>query len=758
MLEGREMIGYLPGIRRGRLSKALGFFAFVGALSLAGVAAAAPTAALDATFVEALRGGVVADSWAGTSTAATFASGVVKVQIPKGAKVKKAFLISGGIGGLNGAGLLPVVAATPRGVILGGAANGPLTFPISGEVAHRDGDWWNYVNDATAVLKPLIETDNGTATGALVDIAIHERGDTAPEDQYVYPKLLGHTLIVVYELAGAPLRNITVQTGTVNGNSGAAKGTINFPKPIANRCPVNDVRSDPFPMSATVAWEYSGLEEASTVTINGTNLSVNAGGADDGAKNVLDQLWTGGSFGADAAYKAIGLKGDKISNTAPGDGRQDDELYSMTSVIPDDAVSATYAFSGNGDEALHTLVFQATAKVAAGDSDGDGVSDVTEGNCAVDTDNDGVPDYLDLDSDNDCLPDSDGREAGAARTDPALPAAAHCGDASKSFCAVAAAVGVCTGCASDFGGAAAPICTAAAPICLKVGNNAGACSVKAKNGDPTLNGEACTSAGASGRVTVATCESGVCDKADSKCGLTEGVDCTANAECRANACGTDKKCGLLLGDACTPNPANDPCRGALACDATSKICDTDTDGDGLTDAQEKTLGTDPNNADTDGDGIKDGVEVGSDPKKPIDTDGDGKIDALDTDDDGDGILTKDEIADAKTATVSDDVDGDGKKNYLDTDADGDGIKDGDEKTDANGNGTKDYLEKPKPVVTDAGTSDAGAADAGAVDDGATIEGGGCAVTPEASGATGLFAIVGLALAGIFGRKRKKNGN
>ena len=54
-----------------------------------------------------------------------------------------------------------------------------------------------------------------------------------------------------------------------------------------------------------------------------------------------------------------------------------------------------------------------------------------------------------------------------------------------------------------------------------------------------------------------------------------------------------------------------------------------------------------------------------------------------------------------------------------------------------------------------GTADAGA-DAGAVvDDGSTLEGGGCAVTPEASGATGLFAIVGLALAGIFRRKRKK---
>lgn len=36
----------------------------------------------------------------------------------------------------------------------------------------------------------------------------------------------------------------------------------------------------------------------------------------------------------------------------------------------------------------------------------------------------------------------------------------------------------------------------------------------------------------------------------------------------------------------------------------------DTDKDGLTDADEKEIGTDPNNPDTDGDGIPDGVEVG----------------------------------------------------------------------------------------------------------------------------------------------------
>lgn len=54
----------------------------------------------------------------------------------------------------------------------------------------------------------------------------------------------------------------------------------------------------------------------------------------------------------------------------------------------------------------------------------------------------------------------------------------------------------------------------------------------------------------------------------------------------------------------------------------------DSDGDGLTDAEEKTLGTDPNKADTDGDGLTDWAEVKiykTDPLNP-DTDGDSYAD------------------------------------------------------------------------------------------------------------------------------------
>jgi hypothetical protein len=64
------------------------------------------------------------------------------------------------------------------------------------------------------------------------------------------------------------------------------------------------------------------------------------------------------------------------------------------------------------------------------------------------------------------------------------------------------------------------------------------------------------------------------------------------------------------------------------------VAPMDTDGDGLTDAEEDAAGTDPDDADTDDDGVLDGLEDNwSD-----DTDGDGLINARDTDSDGDGLL------------------------------------------------------------------------------------------------------------------------
>ncbi len=108
-------------------------------------------------------------------------------------------------------------------------------------------------------------------------------------------------------------------------------------------------------------------------------------------------------------------------------------------------------------------------------------------------------------------------------------------------------------------------------------------------------------------------------------------------------------------------------------DPTVAACDTtDTDGDGITDVDEATYGTDPNNPDTDGDGLNDFVEVygpdgtlnTGDETNPLDPcDPDPTVAACDTTDtDGDGLT------DAEEAIYG--------TNPNNPDSDGDSLNDG----------------------------------------------------------------------------------
>jgi hypothetical protein len=101
----------------------------------------------------------------------------------------------------------------------------------------------------------------------------------------------------------------------------------------------------------------------------------------------------------------------------------------------------------------------------------------------------------------------------------------------------------------------------------------------------------------------------------------------------------------------------------------------DPDQDGLTNTQEFAAGTNPTRADSDVDGIPDGVEVGPNPNNPLNTDGNGPIDALDTDSDDDGTLDGADncrtLANADQANADQDATGDA----CDADDDGDGRAD-----------------------------------------------------------------------------------
>jgi hypothetical protein len=98
----------------------------------------------------------------------------------------------------------------------------------------------------------------------------------------------------------------------------------------------------------------------------------------------------------------------------------------------------------------------------------------------------------------------------------------------------------------------------------------------------------------------------------------------------------------------------------------------DTDGDGLSDANERANGSNPAVADTDGDGAPDSREArdGSDPTKP-DSDGDGLLDSEDpvpmgADVDGDGLTDGEEVALGSDPRETD-TDGDGQSDQEEFD-------------------------------------------------------------------------------------------
>ncbi|WP_216597463.1 invasin domain 3-containing protein [Marinagarivorans algicola] len=336
--------------------------------------------------------------------------------------------------------------------------------------------------------------------------------------------------------------------------------------------------------------------------------------------------------------------GDSIPDAIEGNQDSDNDLI------------ADYLERDSDDDGLPDTLEAGASGI---DTDGDGIDDafdvdITQGldvnNDGVDdavivrdSDNDGLPDYLDKDSDNDALPDT--IEAQIVRADTDADGIDDAFDVDVTGGEDANLDGIDDAwSAPDTDGDKLP-----------------------DYRDPDSDNDTIPDA----------MEGGATGQDDDKDGIDNAFDVDETGGVDANSDGIDDDVALRDSDGDgTPDYQDvDSDNDTILDSAEAGSQGLDTDQDGIDDAfdVDQTGGVDANN-----DGIDDSAAL-------RDSDGDGTPDYIDPDSDNDGI-------DDKTEGTSD-TDGDGLIDAIDPDSDGDGMSDADESTlDSDGDGIADYRD------------------------------------------------------------------
>jgi hypothetical protein len=401
-----------------------------------------------------------------------------------------------------------------------------------------------------------------------------------------------------------------------------------------------------------------------TLGTNRNSVDTDGDGANDGAE-------VGGNVNAPLDTDGDGIPNVLESSVTDSDGdgvpNQSDPANNNP-CIPNGNTAGCLAIDSDGDGLTNGQEDALGSSRGNPDSDGDGANDGAEVggnvNSPLDTDSDGIPNVFEssvTDSDGDGVPNQND----AANNNPCVP---------NSNAAA------CLAYDSDGDGL-----TNAQEDTLGTGRN-----TTDSDGDGANDG---AEVGGNVNAPVDSDGDGIIDALDSSSADSDG-DGVANQSDSANT------------NPCVPNSSNAACLAH------------DSDGDGLTNAQEDTLGTGRDTADTDGDGINDGVEVGASPANPVDSDGDGIPNVLEssvTDSDNDGVSNQNDPANGNpcvpnsnsAACLAADSDGDGLTNGQEDangtdrnnpDTDGDGVNDGAEvgnvndPADTDGDGIPDVLE------------------------------------------------------------------
>jgi hypothetical protein len=506
--------------------------------------------------------------------------------------------------------------------------------------------------------------------------------------------------------------NITLTTQLKNGVVRTCSVGVTVSAPVANTVYC----------SSLVANITSGISQNRVLTVTGI---VNSGGVIDSYSLVETASSAGGTLIVPSSPNNVFNVGIPInlSNVARTYTFQANVVSASSTVL---APSSTCLISITMDPQCGD-----TTILATDDCDGDGINNGAEGfdpngdgdvTDARDTDSDGIPDYLDQDSDNDSIPD---QFEGNIDTD---------GDSTPNYLDLD----------SDNDGIPDSYeevsCGGVMPCIATDTDGDGIYDFldQDSDGDNIRDSQECPS------YSVAT---GCIDSNGN--GLPDYQDLDSDGDGISDDV-EDSNC-TFPGPACVPTDSDgDGIPNHLDLDSDNDIIpdsieqvvdtdedsipdylDLDSDGDSIPDQYERGLAACPdiNNCspvntdgstnpyiepdyldlDSDDDGIPDSIEdsncTGTYPCSPTDTDGDGVPNHLDPDSDNDGI--PDSIENPGCTGILPcalvDTDGDSIPNYLDTDSDGDGIPDSLEDNNCNGSlpctptdtdndGTPDYLD------------------------------------------------------------------
>jgi len=413
----------------------------------------------------------------------------------------------------------------------------------------------------------------------------------------------------------------------------------------------------------------------------------------DGISDAFDVDLTGGADlqndGVDDAIALLDTDLDSQLNAYDNDSDNDGLSDTLESDI-------NLSLDGDGDGIVDIYDVDATGGL---DSNNDGVDDAV---VATNTDNDAVPDYLDLDSDNDAVPDV--IEAGGTDSDP-RDGIIDDADVNQGS--------ITTPTTSD--GDALPDFRDLES--LNAANNGATPFDLASYGDI-----AALDLDADGMIddTADADGDGIVDRVD-ELRTTFGSLADYDGD------------GVLNGDDLDDDNDGIPDLAEGDQDVDSDLdgrpdsLDLDSDNDGIADLLEGIAGrvdTDANGlvddfSDLNGDGVDDNLadEVTAASFSPVDTDGDGLFDFQDIDSDGDSIFDLIEAVEASVDLSGIDLDsdgrvdsidangmtlvrfnpidsdGDGQADFRDIDSDGDGFLDEHESGDYNNNGVPDNLEQ-----------------------------------------------------------------